>query len=239
MPARTTLPFSATVLSVHRQMLGFQHLQLQRHHQPVLDAAVAQADQRFAAFEHRPAGERLQAVEIGESRGVGFFGPVPEERLQPLAQNDVGDHRLRLDAGADGVGDEGIQRRRGPGIAAHQIATLGAQLGLGCEQCSDRAGIAGHPGERAPPAAGAVVDRQRREARLDPRPEAHQKPLPVVTRIWRVRRLPAARARDASTSRIAAWISSTLRYSTVLSPKVTRFSPVASAFCSASSCSLL
>lgn len=124
-------------------MLGFQHLQLERHRQAVLDAAVAQTDERFAAFEHRSAGERLQAVEVGESGGIGFLGPVPEERLQPLAQNDVGDHRLRLDAGADGVGDEGIQHRRGPGIAAHEVATLRAQLGLGCQECSDAPGLSG------------------------------------------------------------------------------------------------
>ena len=35
---------------------------------------------------------------------------------------------------------------------------------------------------------------------------------------------------------IAAWSSSTLRYSTVLSPKVTRFSPLVSAASSASRC---
>ena len=63
----------------------------------------------------------------------------------------------------------------------------------------------------------------------------HQKPFAVVIRIWRLRLAPALRASSDSTVRIAACSSSTERYSTVFSAKLTRRSPVASARLSASS----
>ena len=51
-----------------RQMLSLQHLNLERHRQPVLGTPPAQPHDRFPALQHGPAGKRLQPVEIGESR---------------------------------------------------------------------------------------------------------------------------------------------------------------------------
>jgi hypothetical protein len=48
-----------------RQMLGLQQLKLQRNDQSVLRATRAQSDQAFTAFEHRAAGQCLQAIEVG------------------------------------------------------------------------------------------------------------------------------------------------------------------------------
>ena len=57
-------------LPVHRQwqMLGLQHLNLERHRQPVLETPPAQSHNRLASLQHGPAGKRLQPVEIGEPR---------------------------------------------------------------------------------------------------------------------------------------------------------------------------
>jgi hypothetical protein len=85
MPARTTLP-EADRVHRHRQVLGLQHLDLQRHRQPILRTAGAQPHQAFAAFEHGAAGQCLQAVEIGQAGGIGFLAPVPPQRLDALAQ---------------------------------------------------------------------------------------------------------------------------------------------------------
>ena len=92
-----------------RQVLGFQHLNLQGHRQSILRPAIAQAHQRFAAFEHRPASQRLQSVEIRESRGIGVDRPVAPERLNGFANRRLRHHRLRFDAGTDGVGHVGFQ----------------------------------------------------------------------------------------------------------------------------------
>ena len=67
------------------QMLGFEYLQLQRHRQPILGSAVANADQCLAAFEHGAAGERLQPVEIGQPGRIGIQRPVAPQRLDPFA----------------------------------------------------------------------------------------------------------------------------------------------------------
>lgn len=121
-----------------RQVLGLEHLQLQTHRQTVLGTAPAQAHQRLAAFQHRAAGERLQAVEVGESCGVGLLHPVPPQRVDGLAHGRISHHALRLDAGADGVGHEGLDARGRPGVAPGEIAALGAQFVLRESQRRDR-----------------------------------------------------------------------------------------------------
>src|SRR3546814_3350990 len=84
---------------------------------------------------------------------------------------------------------------------------------LGCH----RTGIAGHPGQGAPPAAGAVIDRRATEhAATQIFEPGHQSALLVATRIWRDLGAPDSRAIVASTSAIAAFKSATLRYSMLL-----------------------
>src|SRR3546814_13402923 len=68
---------------------------------------------------------------------------------------------------------------------------------LGCH----RTGIAGHPGQGAPPAAGAVIDRRATEhAATQIFEPGHQSALLVATRIWRDLGAPDSRAIVASTS---------------------------------------
>ena len=118
----------------HRQVLRFEYLQLQRHRQPVFWAPIADPHQCLAALQHGPAGQGLQAIEISEPRSVGIQRPVAPEHLDPFAQCGIRHQGLRLDAGTDRIGHVGLQRGIGPGIAPHEITTLGAQFGLGRHQ---------------------------------------------------------------------------------------------------------
>ena len=145
---RVSGPFSA--VPVHDgQMLGFQHLQFGRHRQPILGTAVAQC----GSVPRRPSSMARQAS-CSPAKSVSPAASASHQsrhnawmvRVAP-----IGHQPLRLDAGADGVGDEepragGI----GPGITPHQIAALGAQFRLRVGQCSDRTGLLGNrPNERA------------------------------------------------------------------------------------------
>jgi hypothetical protein len=113
------------------QVFGFEQLQLQAHRQAILRAAIAQPHQTFPAFEHGATGQGLQSVEIGQSGGIGLLAPVPPQAVDRFAQGLIGQHALRLDAGADGVRDKGLDACRCPGIAAYQIAALGGAIRSG------------------------------------------------------------------------------------------------------------
>ena len=173
----------------HRQMLGFEHLKLQRHRQSIFGSAIAKPDQRFAAFEHRPTGQRLQSIEVGEPCGIGVDSPITPQCLNGFAYRGLRHHRLRLDAGTDGVCHVGLERRIGPGIATHQITALGAQLVLGEKQRRDGTGIADRPGQRATTAANSIIDGGAAEEfpahAAKGFEQAHQVPFDVVTRICR------------------------------------------------------
>jgi hypothetical protein len=69
-----------------RQVFRLQHLDLQRHREPVLGTAIAQPDQRLTALDHRPGGQRLQPVEIRASGRIGLPAPVRPEVVNGLAQ---------------------------------------------------------------------------------------------------------------------------------------------------------
>ena len=139
--------------SIHRhwQMLGFQHLQLHRYRQTIFWATVTDTHQGFTAFEHGSAGHCLEPIEVGQAGGIRRFCPITPEGLNTLAQRRIDDHGLRFDAGTDGVGRIGFERRIGPGVAPHQIAAFGAQFILSGEQCSDSTGIADRPRDGASP----------------------------------------------------------------------------------------
>jgi len=139
-------------------VLGLQQLKLQRHDQPVLRASRPQADQAFAAFEHCAAGQRLQTVEVSLTGGVGFRRPVAPQRLHFGLERLVGRQALRLDAGADRVGHEGFDACLRPGIAAHEVTALAAQFVAGRQHRGDRAGVAGHPRQRATTTPRCLVD---------------------------------------------------------------------------------
>ena len=64
------------------EVVGLQHLQLQRHRQPVLDAPFAQPHQHLAALDEAAHDQRLQAGEVGEPVGVGGRGEVEPEPVR-------------------------------------------------------------------------------------------------------------------------------------------------------------
>jgi hypothetical protein len=64
-----------------RQVLGGEHLQLQRDGEPVVRPARAEPKEALAGLEHRARGHGLQAVEIGQAIGVGLVGPGKPEAL--------------------------------------------------------------------------------------------------------------------------------------------------------------
>jgi len=123
-----------------------------------------------------------------------------------------------------------------PGVAPDEITALGPQVGIGREQRRHGPGLPGIQASARRPrlAASCTGGARTGRAACCTRPS---EPLLVVMRTCRVGRVPAARASSASTVRMAASNSSTERYSTVLSPKLTRRSPVTRARRSASSCS--
>ena len=156
MPARIVLPSGQVLIERHRQMLGFEHLDLQGHRQTIFGPSIAQPDQGFPAFEHGARRQCLQSVEVRQAGRIGAFTPVPPQGMDGFTQGVVLHHRLWLDAGADGVRHVGINPGGGPGISAHQITTPGAQGILGVRQRSDRTDIRDRPGQ------GAAADSRRR-----------------------------------------------------------------------------
>ena len=166
-----------------RQVFGLQQLQLQGHDQSIFGTARAQANKTLATLAHRPSRQRLQAVKIRLAGGVRFLCPVAPERLHCHAEGFVLCCRLRLDAGTDGIGDEGFDTSIRPRVAAHQIPRFHAQFVGGRQHRSHRAGIAGHPRHCAPPTACSLMDGGPAEQGANFRDPAHQKPFLVVTRI--------------------------------------------------------
>ncbi len=79
--------------------------------------------------------------------------------MNGFSQGLIGQHALRLDAGANGVRDKGFNACRCPGIAPYKIAALGAQFVLGERQCCDCAWIADLPRQCATAATDTVIER--------------------------------------------------------------------------------
>ena len=109
------------------QLLGFEHLQLQWHAQPVLRSTRAQPHDALSALDRCPADQGLQAVEIGQPRSIRLVGPAKPQLLELSLYRRIRVLRLRLDPGADRVGDEAVDRIRGPCVAAHHVTRARAQ----------------------------------------------------------------------------------------------------------------
>ncbi|MNN44349.1 hypothetical protein D3C81_1586350 [compost metagenome] len=105
-----------------------QHLELQRHHQPLIEATRAQADKTFAGRFHRPGDQRLLSVEVGQAIGVGLFGPVGPEFLQQMPKLVILGFRPRRDAGADQVADPLVDNVEGVRVVAHCCAGTRAEI---------------------------------------------------------------------------------------------------------------
>jgi hypothetical protein len=107
---------------VERQLLRFDQLELKRHAQTLAEVAVMPAREALAAFDHRPERERLETVDIGHPGGVRIVCPQGPQRLEFLLDRQRRVHRLRLDAGADGVAHPLIHGLRCPPILADDVA---------------------------------------------------------------------------------------------------------------------
>jgi hypothetical protein len=147
------------------EVIGFQHLQLQRHGQAVLDPALAEADQHLAALDEASGYQRLQPGEVGEAVGVGRGGEGGPEPVGLGRQLRRRRPSPRLQAGADEVADERRHRLGGVGVVADEIARAVAEpgdrrgdLGVGASTGGDPAlGAAAEP--RALVGAGKDGDR--------------------------------------------------------------------------------
>ena len=142
---------------MHRQVLGLQDLDLQGNAQTVFGPAITQPNQGFTAFEHRPTGHGLQAIEVRQPGCIGFNRPVAPQGLHGFALQGIGEHGLGLDAGANGIGHIGFQSGVGPGITAHQVPALGAQFILVKQHGGNSTGIADRPGQRTPATTDTVI----------------------------------------------------------------------------------
>jgi hypothetical protein len=114
-------------MQLGRNLLAVEDIDGERR--AVVGFREAQPREALAAFDHRPQRERLEAVEVGEARGVGAVGPAVPERVQPIAHGGIGMHRARLDAGADRVRNEALDGGRDPRVVARVPA--GAPRGHG------------------------------------------------------------------------------------------------------------
>ena len=105
-----------------RQVLGGQHLQLQRHGEPIVGSARAEAEEALAGFEHGARRHGLEAVEVGQAIGIGLVGPGEPEPLDVVFELGVVHQAGGLDAAANGVRGEACCGIGGIGIGPHQLA---------------------------------------------------------------------------------------------------------------------
>jgi hypothetical protein len=144
------VPIRQGLAFAERQVLGGEHLQLQRHRELILGSARAKSKEAFAGLEHRACGHRLQAVEVGQAIGVGLVSPGEPEALDLVFERAVLNQARRLDPAADG---ERGEARRGIGtvrVGPHQLpGARPLQLAALEHQAVDGL-AAGAPGDQAP-----------------------------------------------------------------------------------------
>jgi hypothetical protein len=139
-----------------RQVLGGQHLQLERDRKPIIRPARPEPEEALAGLEHRTRGHGLEAVEVGQAIGIGRVGPREPQTLDLVLERDVRDKGRRLDAGTDSMGRKARGGIGSIGIRAHQLpGARPLQLAAVQDQAVD-ALAAGAPGDQAPLHLGAV-----------------------------------------------------------------------------------
>ena len=84
-----SLPLGRVSHLRERQVLRGEHLQLQRHGEPVVRPARAEPEEALAGLEHGARGHGLEAVEVGQAIGVGLVGPGEPEALDPVLERAV------------------------------------------------------------------------------------------------------------------------------------------------------
>ena len=121
---------------VEGQHFGREHLQLQRHGQPILDPARADADEDLARQKHLARRPALQAIEIRQPFGIGIIGPGEPQRLQLFLPGRIHDGGRRLDSIADDIAGEAFHRIGGIAVVPDKPAGAGGDgVAGGRNQC--------------------------------------------------------------------------------------------------------
>ncbi len=113
-----------------RQVLGFEQLQLEWHQQPVLGKARPQPDGALARLHHGAARDGLQSVEVRQPRRTRLVGLPQPQRLALLLGRGVRVLRLRLDARADRVADERVERDRSVSLSRKTSVLMSLVAGV-------------------------------------------------------------------------------------------------------------
>ena len=158
------------LVAIERQHLRGEHLQLQRHREPVLRAAWAEAKEHLARDEHLAGGAALQAIKVRETFSVGFVGPVEPELLDLRLERRILDQGRRLDAGAHHIARPALDRVGGIAVVAYEPAGAGRDVRAG--RCDQRVEMRAARLETLEPA----VCKPRLEA-ADKRPDPASEPL--------------------------------------------------------------
>ena len=130
-------------------MLEGQHLQLERHCEPILRAARPEPEEALAGLEHGARSHGLEAVEVGQAIGIGLVRPGEPESLDLVLEGTVLDQRGGLDPAADRVCGEARRGIGGIRVGAHELSgPCPLQLAALEDQAVD--GLAtGAPGDQA------------------------------------------------------------------------------------------
>jgi hypothetical protein len=139
-----------------RQVLGGEHLHLDRHRETVIWSTGPEPEEALAGLEHGPRRHRLQAIEVGQAIGIGLVGPGEPQALNPVLERAVLDQAGGLDAAADGVRRKACRRVRGVGVGAHQLAGARPLQLAALEHQAVDALAAGTPGDQTPLHLGAI-----------------------------------------------------------------------------------
>jgi hypothetical protein len=229
-PARTTLPEGRSRFSVCGKCSGSSTCICRGTSNPSSGRRCPQSNQAFAAFEHGPTSQGLQTIQVGQSRRIGFFSPIPPEAGSAHETLLV----LAMDCGLMPVPTALATKASMPALAQGLRRTRSRDLVRSSARASEhRADCTRDLGASTPSPVGPDRPLHAPDGRTQFFDPVHQNPLSVVTRIWRVIGLPRParthRRRPDSTASIAAFRSATLNGIPPLLPsKVTRCSPLAS-----------
>ena len=89
MPKMISLPLGTVSVFASGRCSDGEHLQLQRHRQPILRPTRPEPQEALAGLEHGARGHRLEAVEVGQAIGIGLVGPGEPEALDPILERRV------------------------------------------------------------------------------------------------------------------------------------------------------
>jgi hypothetical protein len=135
---------------VERQVLGGEHLQLQRHDEAILRTPRPEPEEALAGLEHGARGHGLKAVEVGQAVGIGLVGPGEPQTLDAVLERAVLDQRRRLDTAAHGMRGEARRGIGGIGVGPNELPGARPLHLAALKDQAVEAFAAGAPGDQAP-----------------------------------------------------------------------------------------